>query len=122
MRAKQRGITVLGWLVILVPIGIVGYSLIRLTPIYLNYLKVVQALEQTASSMKADEGLTRQSIMSSLGKQFDINSLDFPKLSDITVQRVDGRWTMEASYEDVAPLFMDLSILVKFDKTVQIGS
>jgi hypothetical protein len=122
MRAKQRGITVLGWLIILVPIAIVGYSIIRLTPIYLNYMKVVQALEQTASSLKSDEGLSRQAIVTSLGKQFDINSLDFPKLNDIEVQRVDGRWTMEASYEDVAPLFFDLSILVKFDKTVQIGS
>jgi hypothetical protein len=122
MRARQRGVTFLGWVVLLVPVAIVFYSGIRLAPIYLNYMKVVRCLEQTAAGAKADDSLTRQSLRISLEKQFEINSLDFPSLNDITIDRADGRWTMDAAYEDVAPLFLNLAIVVKFDKSVQIGS
>ncbi len=122
MRARQRGITFLGWLVLLGPLAIVFYSGIRLAPIYLNYMKVTTSLEQAAHTLQSDQVLTPQSIQNALARQFDIESLDYPKLSDIVVKRIDGQWTMEANYEDVAPLFAGLSLLVKFDKVVPIGS
>jgi len=122
MRARQRGITFLGWLVLLGPFAIVFYSAIRLAPIYLNYMKVTTSLEQAAHTLQSDQVLTQQSIQNALARQFDIESLDYPKLSDIVVKRIDGQWTMEANYEDVAPLFAGLSLLVKFDKVVPIGS
>jgi hypothetical protein len=52
MRKSQRGVTVLGWVVLLIPVAVIGYALIRIAPIYLNYFKVVKALEQTASESK----------------------------------------------------------------------
>ena len=49
MRARQKGITFIGWLFLLVPVAIVGYSGIRLAPKYLTYMKVTKALKQTAA-------------------------------------------------------------------------
>ncbi len=42
MRHTQRGVTFLGWLILLIPVAIVVYAGIRLTPIYLNYMRVAQ--------------------------------------------------------------------------------
>jgi len=49
MRQTQRGITLLGWMLLLIPIVIIAYAAIRVTPIYLNYFRVVKAHEQTAA-------------------------------------------------------------------------
>ena len=57
MRTRQAGITFIGWLVILVPIALVGYAAIRLTPVLLNYMKVSQALERTATSVASEPWL-----------------------------------------------------------------
>jgi hypothetical protein len=63
-----------------------------------------------------------QSIQSTLAKEFDVESLDYPKLEDVLVKRTDGVWSMEANYDDTAPLFFGITLLVKFDKVVVIGS
>jgi len=44
MRKSQRGITVLGWMLLLIPVGIIGYAAIRVAPFYLNYFRVVKVL------------------------------------------------------------------------------
>ena len=121
MLRNQRGITFLGWIFLLTPVAIVLYAAIRLSPIYLNYMKVVRSLEQTAGIVKADEALTASTIRNTLQKEFDIESLDYPKTTDIVVERKDGKWSMEANYEDLAPLFLGISLLVKFDKFVPVG-
>jgi hypothetical protein len=119
MRTQQRGLTAIGWLIMLVPLAIVFYAGIRLAPIYLNYMKVVRSLEQTASENKADD--TQGTIKNSLSKHFEIESLDYPDIKDIKITRDGKGWNVEASYDDQAPLFANLAILVVFDKKVRIG-
>jgi hypothetical protein len=120
MRNRQRGVTAIGWLFLLIPIALVGYAAIRLTPVYLNYMKVVRALEQTANEFKADQSTSAQTLRYSLEKRFDVESVNYPLVKDIIVRR-DGRaWIMEAAYEDVAPLFSNISLLVTFDRKVEV--
>jgi len=122
MRTRQRGITFVGWLVLILPLVIVLYAGIRLAPIYLNYIKVARTLDQTARILQPDESLTVQSIQGTLAKEFDVESLDYPKLEDILVKRTEGHWSMEADYTDSAPLFFGIILVVKFDKVVLLGS
>ena len=120
MRARQAGITFIGWLFILVPIALVGYAAIRLTPVLLNYMKVSQALERTATQLASDETLSARTIRVALEKQFDIDSIDFPDVRDIDIHKEGAAWVMRAEYEDQAPLFANASILLKFDKVATI--
>jgi hypothetical protein len=119
MRSKQRGITAIGWLILLVPLAIVFYAGIRLAPIYLNYMKLARSLDQTASENKAEDSQT--AIKTSLSKHFEIESLDYPDIKDIKITRDGKGWNVEASYDDQAPLFANIAILVVFDKKVRIG-
>jgi hypothetical protein len=121
MRKKQRGLTAIGWLILLIPLAIVFYAGIRLAPVYLNYMKVVRTLEQVSTELTSGEA-NAQSIHSSIEKHLDVESVDYPTVKDIKVTR-DGRsWVMEANYDDQAPLFANIAILVVFDKTVKVGS
>src|SRR5262245_35220553 len=48
MRSRQQGATFLGMVVIVAIVGFGLYAGVRLTPLYLEYLAVVRAMEQTA--------------------------------------------------------------------------
>ena len=41
-------------------------------------------------------------------------------IKDIKITRTNGVWQMEANYDDQAPLFANMFILVTFDKTVKL--
>ncbi len=121
MRAKQRGLTFIGWLILMVPLAIVFYAGIRLAPIYLNYMKVVRSLDAIQSEFKAEDA-NAVSLRTALGKQFDIQSVDYPTVKDVTINRDGHAWVIDATFDDQAPLFSNISIQVAFHKVVQIGS
>ncbi len=122
MYRRQRGITFLGGVLLAIPIAIVVYAIIRLAPVYLNYMSVARSLDLTASSVQSDNGqVSPQLIRGSLAKRFDIESINFPTVQDIIIQRDGSGWTIEAKYEDTAPLFGNISLVVDFDKVSRIG-
>ena len=55
MRQHERGVTFLGWVIILVPVALVFYAGIRLTPVYLEYMKITRTLEQVRDELKGDQ-------------------------------------------------------------------
>jgi hypothetical protein len=119
MRHSQRGVTFIGWILLLVPVAIVVYAGIRLAPIYLNYMRVAKSLTQLASENKG-ETTTADSLRNSLGKHFDIDSIEKPTVKDIDIHREGGHWVAIGDYEDVAPMFGNISLLVQFHKQVDI--
>lgn len=121
MSGKQRGITFLGGLLLLIPIAIVVYAGIRLIPVYLNYERVARSLDATASSLSSASVVTPQSIRNSIDKQFDIETISFPTVNDVQIRRSGTGWVIEARYEDTAHLFGNISLLVDFDKISSIG-
>ncbi|MGC1459740.1 MAG: DUF4845 domain-containing protein [Steroidobacteraceae bacterium] len=123
MIRRQRGVTFIGWLILLIPVAVLGYMGIRLVPIYLNYMRVAHSVEQTAIEMKSDDvaTLTPLLIRATLAKHFDIESISFPDIKDVSVTRDGTGWTIEAKFEDSAPLFGNISMVVDFDKVGKIG-
>lgn len=119
MRSRQRGVTALGWLILLTPVAIVLYAGIRLLPVYLNYMKVVRALDLVASDTSGNADMT--SIRTTISRHFEIDMVDYPTFKDIKVTRNGSGWQVEASYDDEAPLFGNISLHVVFDKVVMTG-
>jgi hypothetical protein len=65
--------------------------------------------------------LTPLLIRATLSKHFDIESITFPDVKDVTVTRDGTGWTIEAKFEDTAPMFGNISMVVDFDKVGKIG-
>ena len=120
MRAQQRGVTLIGWLFLLTPLAIVFYAGVRLAPVYLNYLKVAHVLEALQSEYAA-QSATLGNLSVSLGKELDVQSIDYPTAKEITIQRQGKGWLIDATYYDQAPLFANISLQVSFHKAVEIG-
>jgi hypothetical protein len=119
MRKNQRGVTFIGWLFLLTPVAIVGYAGIRLTPIFLNYSRVVQCMEQTAQESRVDD--SAQNVRFALDKRLDVNGVSFPDTKDFTIRRDGASWILEIEYEDGAPMIAQVSLTAKFKKSVRMG-
>jgi hypothetical protein len=120
MRTRQRGVTAIGWLVLLIPFAIVIYAAIRLTPVYLNYMKVSRTLSALTDEYNGG-GATLDGIQKSIEKHFEIDEVDYPTIKDISISRNGNGWQVEAAYYDQAPLFAGITLQVQFDKTVTLG-
>ena len=119
MRKYQRGVTALGWLILMIPIAVCVYAGIRIAPVYMNYMNVVHSLNMVSGEI--DNGsATAAGIRSAIGKHFDVEYISYPDIKDLKITRENGNWKVEANYDDQAPLFANVSILVTFDKTVKL--
>jgi len=121
MRNRQQGVTAIGWLVLLTPLAIVGYAGIRLAPVYLNYMKVVRAIDNAASAAKGGGPGDATAIRTAIDRHFEIDMVEYPTIKDVQIRREGGAWVIEAKYDDEAPLFGNVSLHVIFDKTVRSG-
>jgi hypothetical protein len=120
MRTRERGVTAIGWLVLLIPFAIVIYAGIRLAPIYLNYMKVSRALNELTDEYRTG-GATPDGIRNSVAKHFEIDEVDYPTIKDISISRNGAGWQVEAAYDDQAPLFAGITLQVQFDKVVTLS-
>jgi hypothetical protein len=121
MRSKQTGVTLIGWVILLAPVAICLYAGIRLTPVYLNYMKVAKTLEQLKSDFKGSDPGSPDAIRRTAQKHFDVESVDYPETKDLKVTREGKSWNVSVAYDDQAPLFANIFILVTFDKSVTLG-
>ncbi|HXO65698.1 MAG TPA: DUF4845 domain-containing protein [Steroidobacteraceae bacterium] len=117
MRTRQKGVTAIGWIILMIPFAMVGYAGIRLAPVYLNYMKVVRALDEVAGDPDGGS-LTPESIRTKIDRHFEIDMVDYPTAKDMKITRDGTTWEVEATYEDDAPLFSNISLHVVFDKLV----
>jgi hypothetical protein len=121
MRSKQTGVTFIGWIILLTPMALCGYVGIRLAPVYLNYMKVARTLESVKTEFKGTDAGSQQVLRTAIEKNLNIESVDYPDVKDIKITRDGKSWAINASYDDQAPLFSNIFILVTFDKTVTLG-
>jgi hypothetical protein len=115
---KQRGVTMIGWIVLLFPMALVIFAAIRVGPIYYEYYKLVSAVQATATDMKSGETLTPQVIRAAIQRRFDTSYVDTTEAADLEVSKSDGGWQVGIAYDEEAPLFGNLLLLLRFDKKV----
>jgi Flp pilus assembly protein TadG len=119
MRSRQRGATFLGMAVIIAILGFALYAAIRLTPLYLEYMAVARALEQTA---KEESGATSpQTLRNALDRRWTIETIDSIQPKDIEIKNAGSGFTMRAWYRAEAPFISNVSLVADFDKTVRVG-
>jgi Domain of unknown function (DUF4845) len=118
MRSRQAGVTFIGWVVLLVPLAILFFAGLKLAPIYMTHFKVVAALEQTAQSNRGETMVSANAMRAELARRFDIEGIEEPQATDITIERDDGEWVLIAQYDRETSFLGNLALTVHFDKRV----
>jgi hypothetical protein len=111
----QRGMTTLGLTILVAFVGLIAFAGIRLTPIYLNYMKVAGVVSGVQKEFDGTNA-TRNSIRSSIASRFDVDSVGEITARDVKVSKVDGGYEVAATYSHKAPFIANVSFIVDFDK------
>jgi hypothetical protein len=114
---REAGMTTVGLIVLVAFVGLFGFAGIRLTPVYLNYMKVLGVVNGVHEEFDGTNP-SRSAIRSSISRRFDVESVGEITAREVTVTSVDGGYEVRAKYEHVAPFIANISFSVAFDKAV----
>ncbi|HEX4241745.1 MAG TPA: DUF4845 domain-containing protein [Steroidobacteraceae bacterium] len=116
---RQRGMTFLGMLCVLIPVGLVAYAVIRLVPVYLNYLSISRTLDSTANEMKGDNP-DPGAIRRTLERHWQIEDPSALDVKDVEITKDNNGTSIRATYDHNVPYISNVSLSVHFDKTVKV--
>ena len=116
---REKGMTTLGLLILVVFIGLFAFAAMRLTPVYLNNLKVSGVLEGVYKEFDS-QNATRSAIRTSISRRFDVESVSVITARDIEVTAQDGGFLVAARYDHTTPFISNIYFTVRFDKSAMI--
>lgn len=115
--SRQAGITALGFLILAVFVGLFAFAAIRLTPVYLNHMKVAGVLNGVHKEFDS-QNPSRAAIRTSIRRRFDVESVSVITEKDVKVINDSSGFLVEAVYDHTTPFIANVSFTVHFDKKV----
>lgn len=112
---RQRGLGLLGWIVVLAVASFFLTCAFRIGPLYIDYWTVESVLEGALE----EEGLERQSkheIRSAIQRRFDTNRVEVIKAREIRFEETRDKLVMDAGYEQRVPLIGNIDVVVRFEQ------
>lgn len=119
MKSKQSGITLIGFLIVIVVAGFFAYMAMKLLPSYSEYMGVVKAMNQISTEGTNGKSLDaiRRELMFKMNFQYVDDSTIKP--ADITIQREPGgASSLHVVYDKQIPFMYNIDFLLHFDKSV----
>ncbi|MFZ5594808.1 MAG: DUF4845 domain-containing protein [Pseudomonadota bacterium] len=110
---KQRGLTAIGFVLLLGLIAFFAALAIKLTPLYLEHFEVSSVLKSVAQ--ESDIGSkSAADIKDSIMKKLSINDVSHVTKDDIEVSKEDGKLRVTISYEARVPMVGNIDIVANF--------
>lgn len=114
---KEKGLTLLGFLIVLGVVLFFAYAGMRIVPMYLEYHALGNALaklEDDPSAKNMPPQKIKQSIQTSLWASYASNNI---KNEHIHISKKSGGVNVRVKYEIREPFIGNISIVGSFDKT-----
>ncbi len=108
-KGRQRGISLIGWLILLVLVGGWAYSAIRLIPAYIEDGEIATTLKGVKHDART---LSIPDIQRELVDQLNINSIDDVKVSEFKFTESGGQLTISIDHPIKKTLVGNLSFVV----------
>jgi len=114
---REHGMTTVGLIILVSFMGLFAFAALRLTPVYLNYMKITGVINGVFEEFDG-RNPTRGAIRTSIMRRFDVDSVAQISARDVKVTAVDGGFEVRAQYDHVSPFISNVSFSVHFDKKV----
>ena len=116
---NQVGLTAIGLILILIPIGLAVYIVLRVAPVYIEALSVGDAVSSLKKELDLKEK-PRDEIYNMLRKRLDVNNISNVEKEDIKIQKTVNDVTVTIDYEARVPLFWNAALAFSFHKNAVI--
>jgi hypothetical protein len=114
--ARQRGLTILGFLLVAAVVVIFAMVGFRVVPSYVEYFSVKRALDDTMRSGSADPN-NPAAFRSELARRLQTSYVEEVKAADVLLQRSGTQVVAELSWERRLHMFGNMYILLEFEAT-----
>ncbi|MCE4070398.1 MULTISPECIES: DUF4845 domain-containing protein [Pseudomonas] len=117
---SQKGMSLLGWLVVLAVVAFLASAAFKLFPHYMDYYAIEKAITSVETD-KAAEVRTVPEFYAYVGKAMSINSIRGLNLDDaLDVKLENNEFRAHLKYERREPLVQNIDLVVKFDKEFRV--
>ncbi|SDH34244.1 DUF4845 domain-containing protein [Pseudomonas panipatensis] len=117
---SQKGMSLLGWLIVLALVAFFASTAFKIIPHYLDYYSIEKAITSVETD-KAAEVRSVPEFYSYVDKALTINGIRDLKLQDAMDVKLDSNeFRVHLKYEKREPLIENLDLVVHFDKDFRV--
>ena len=115
-RAKrQAGLTAIGLLLILIPVGLAVFIVMKVAPAYIEAFSVGDVVNSLKKEMDLKEK-SREEIYTMIKKRLDVNDIHSVDKDNIKIQKTVNDVKVAIDYEARVPLFGNVALALSFHK------
>lgn len=119
MRRNESGVTMIGFLIMAVFLGLFALAIIKLLPVYLEYGKVQSTLSKVQTEFN-EKSPSILEINKSIERRFDVEDVRRIRWQDVKVTREARSFKVHAVYEARVYFIGNLYLVAAFDTSVDI--
>jgi len=113
---NQVGLTAIGLILILIPVGLAVYIVLRVAPVYIEALSVGDAINSLKKELDVKEK-SRDEIYTMIKKRLEVNNISSVEKDDVKIQKTVNDVTVTIDYEARVPLFSNIALAFTFHKS-----
>jgi flagellar basal body-associated protein FliL len=123
MQKKQRGMTLISWIIILSLAAIQIVAAIRIVPVYLTFSSVKKVMEEVKEDA-ASHGATPAQLKVMIDKRLSINNIRelLGNKTAFTFTKTKDGMNISYYYESRGPIYGNLEFLATFEHEVEVPS
>jgi hypothetical protein len=120
-RGQQKGLSLIGWLVLLAILAFAASTAAKIVPHYMDYLSMKKIIESAGADRTADITSTSE-LYTYVAKGMQVNNIrDLDLNKALTVTTENNRFLAHLKYEKREPLIQNIDLVVKFDHEFSVG-
>ena len=119
---RQKGITLIGFAMVMCVGGFFAYAAMKLIPLYTEYFGVVKSMK----SLQTEAGIETMSIdqiRDRLDRNFSVQYVDEKDvpLKSINLVTQNNQHSLRVAYDVRVPFIYNVDLMVHFDKTIDLS-
>ncbi len=118
--SKQRGMTVIGLLLVLIAIGFVAVVAMKVVPMYIQYFSIKSTIESILKEPQVAQ-MSAQEIQNGIQRRFDIGYVNNIAARDLKIRNDRSGRVLDLVYQDERELFYGLFVVLKVNETITLN-
>ena len=118
---KQRGVSMLGFMLIAVGVILIAMLAMKLVPAYIEFFSVKKILNSMGQDAEV-KSMSNVEVRSAFSKRANVGYVTVVKPEDLNIDRSGGNMMISTEYEYRTPLVANISLVVDFKASSNTGS
>jgi len=113
--SQQRGISMIGWAVVLLVAIVLGTAALRMVPAYMEHNTITSTVKSLMQDSKTALMSPRE-VRDTLSTRFTINQVEAISVDDLAITKEGGILKISTDYEVRKAMFYNVSIVMTFQE------